>query len=57
MYTREQLKKMPRATMLAAMAEMNHPYVVNKSTTPPAPVDEPEPESVEVEDGQAPEED
>lgn len=57
MYTREQLKKMPRATMLAAMAEMNHPYVVNKSTTPPAPVLEPEPESVEVEAGQAPEED
>ena len=56
MYTREQLKKMPRATMLAAMTEMNHPYVANKSTTA-APVDEPELESVEVEDGQAPEED
>ena len=56
MYTREQLKKMPRATMLAAMAEMNHPYVANKSTPAP-PVDEPEPESVEIEAGQAPEED
>ena len=56
MYTREQLKKMPRATMLAAMAEMNHPYVVNKSTPPP-PVLEPELESVEVEAEQAPEED
>jgi len=39
MYTNQELKKMPRARMLEAMREMNHPYVA-KLNLPPKEIDE-----------------